>query len=486
MKNSNGAEFTLNDILSVEDDPSILDFKCEQTGVLLWPIVRVPFLRAILSDFLYETPIAEGMAAIPKSRALNSLGKALMHNGLHSKQRADIFIMATGVGNQLIGDKFFNRLSDHFAALYPDRTVVMEDFFDWKWPFPRHNERVLFHAPIQISGVLSGRFLCRDVHRQRARQLISLVAGRAHKLLNWDLGAERSDRLVSSLARKSAAIPWLYRRYQRLLQGVQPKILIKEEACYGPSAVLIHAAKAMGIVTAEYQHGVISSGHDAYNFAATLRNSSDYRQTLPDYFLSYGKWWGDQINAPVKNISIGNPYRTEKLSNLPLLAQSDGKDLLILGDGIETPRYIELARELRHKLDSRFNVVFRPHPLERESVLLKYPEGRIENVVIDQNVDIYHSFTNSFAVVSELSTGLFEAIGLVQNIFVWDTYKARFCFPEHPFSRFASVEDLVERISNMNQHDGSSDDQGIWQAEWKKHYQDFIGHLGLDRIGNTE
>ena len=80
------------------------------------------------------------------------------------------------------------------------------------------------------------------------------------------------------------------------------RLLIKEEACYGgaDNACAILAARNLGMVSAEYQHGAVSSGHNAYNFAPAISSAKSYRKTLPDYFLAYGSWWAAQINAPVK------------------------------------------------------------------------------------------------------------------------------------------------------------------------------------------
>ena len=49
---------TLRDLLAVEDDPRFLGFKCDETGLLLWPLIRLPFLRLILSDLLYDAAVS--------------------------------------------------------------------------------------------------------------------------------------------------------------------------------------------------------------------------------------------------------------------------------------------------------------------------------------------------------------------------------------------------------------------------------------------
>ena len=479
MNTTQQREVTLGDILTIEDDLALLDYQCNNIGIPVWPLVRVPFLRAIMSAMLYGTPLVNVVA--PNFKAVGALCRATAHNAIHKPiVKSDILIMARGMGNQIKDGRWFNRVSDHFALTNENRTLVLEDFFNWQWPFPRHNNRVLFYAPIQVASVIVGRVLCRKIHLTQARQLVSLVRKRGQKILGWDIGEERTIMLVHLLARRIAAIPWLYRRYRVMLQRVQPKILMKGEACYGPSAVLMRVASDLGVVTAEYQHGVVSAGHDAYNLSPTLRNSIEYKKTLPDYFLGYGQWWNNQINVPVTKIAIGNPHRSEQLKQYAIYPKQERTDILVLSDGIETNLHLDLARQLIRQLGNKFTVVFRPHPMERTAVTVKYSGGVTDGVRIDKNDDIYQSFLTAYAVVGELSTGLFEAIGFVGRIFIWDTRKARFYFPNHPFCVFGDASNLASQLFENNGKELTPEqNQEIWAPNWRENYQQFLAGIGV-------
>jgi hypothetical protein len=252
--------------------------------------------------------------------------------------------------------------------------------------------------------------------------------------------------------------------------------LIKEEACYGgaddTSAML--AARHLGIVTAEYQHGAISAGHDAYNFAPAVSRSEAYRAILPDYFLAYGQWWSDQINAPVDKVATGNPHRTESVAAIHGAGKQEGQ-VLVLGDGIETDRYLDLCQSISAASRSSHRVVFRPHPLERAVVHARFPGGSVGAVRIDAHQDIYSAFREAEVVVSEVSTGLFEAIGLVPRIFIWDTPKAQFSYRNHFFQRFSTPMELVELLSDEGAGRVTTDRiDGIWAPRWRDNYRGFI------------
>jgi len=472
-------EYSLHDLLEVENHPSLLDFKCAETGLLLWPLVRIQFLRSILYDLMYGAPLINRCPHWNYRAALPAIAKSIMYNVKHRHQaRRNVLLMATGAGHVMKEGRWFNRLSDHFALAADRDTLVVEDLFEWRWPFPRHNEHVSFHTPLQLRGMLSGRLLARDSHKRLAENLISLVRSRAKKHLNWELGDERGAFLSSFLTRQIAAMPVRRRAYEQLLVLTGAKVVIKEEGCYGHSGVLNATARDMGLVVAEYQHGAISAGHDAYNIAPALARSGAYRKTLPQFFLGYGQWWNDQMNVPVTKIAIGNPHRTEQL-RLFADRHAAKSDILILGDGIETDMYLGLARSLVAGIGKAIRVVFRPHPLERAKVFSAYSDGRVGDVHIDRNPDIYESFCSAHAVVSEVSTGLFEAVGLADRVFIWDTPKARFSYPIHPFASFSDARDLLEKIpkSDAGYVNVQKADQ-IWAPDWREKYLTFLRDIG--------
>jgi hypothetical protein len=273
------------------------------------------------------------------------------------------------------------------------------------------------------------------------------------------------------LARHIAVIPFKQAAYQKMLGDFRVKLLIKEEACYGPSGLLIATARKMGIVTAEYQHGVVSAGTDAYNFASVILGSAEYRETLPEYFLTYGKWWGEQINAPVKNVAIGNPHRAMRMQRIETESVRPRNDILILGDGFDTPLYLALCDRLVERLGGRFKIVFRPHPLERPNID-RLVRDLGSAVHIDRNGDIYTSFLTAHAVLSEVSTGLFEAIGLVENVFLWDTPKSRFCYPSYPLEAIRDAEDMELKLACGHNKTIAADD--VWENGWEANYRGFV------------
>jgi hypothetical protein len=472
-------EASLQDILVFENDTAILEFRCPETGVLLWPLIRVVVIRMIMSDMLYGTSL-DGIAAAPSVSwsAWGTLARSVMHN-MRAVPSARVCIISTAVANQFLDGKWFNRLTDPFALRLPGETLVVEEPFEWRWQMPRYFEAVRFMAPRLAFGAIVGRLRVSAAERASAVRLVDLVLTRSRALLAWDCGALRRKQLVEMLGRKLAALPTQFHAHEKWLDAIRPDLLLVTGACYGPHSPLLVAANRRGITTAEYQHGAVSRGHDAYNFAPALANDAALRESLPAAFLGYGSWWHEQFNAPVSKHVIGNPHRTRQLSNLNRQV-SRRRRILILSDGIEFQLYLRLAEELAAALtNSEFDVVLRPHPLERSSVAQTYGRA-VAQIELDQQEDLYASLTNAHSVISEVSTGLFEAVGIAEKVFVWDTPKARFGFPSHPFHRFQTVPELVDLIADEQAGRLAPEAlNAIWAADWASSYDGFLARLGI-------
>jgi hypothetical protein len=474
-------ELTLSDILRIEDTADVLEICCPDTGIPLWTTIRIALLRLIRGDLLYGVPLVGGSA--PKRpgsrlRDIPTILRSFAHNGLRLHtldQQYPVLLMATDVRLIEREGRYFNCLSDYFVSAAPDRTYAVEDLLGSTWPFPRHYDNVLLHTPLRIEGVMKGRLRVNN-YRKPARALVDLVCQRAVDLLGWNVGEARHQWLERLCTNGAASLLPRYQKYQSVFKKMGVRLLIKEEACYGgaDNAAAILAAKHLGIVTAEYQHGMVSSGHDAYNFAPAILADHAYGQIFPDYLLTFGSWWGEQINVPIEKLAIGNPHRAETLgASFPGHAQ--GQQILVLGDGIETVSYLEFCGCLAKALGNNHEVVFRPHPLERDRVWDTHPEGFVGNVRVDAHRDIYSSFREAGAVVSEVSTGLFEAIGLVPKIFIWNTPKARYNYPFHPFHRFLDAAELARLLLDDSAGQVIAQQmESIWAPNWERNYLDFI------------
>lgn len=470
---------SLQELLAVEDHEGLLEYRCRDSGIPLWPLLRNRFLRAAISDAVFtRSLVAQRRGASLRRNAASAARAALQvaaHNAKHRGRLKGGILLTSGAAGLLPRNgAWFNRLTDHFAGLLPDETVILEDLFRWQLRRPRHAARVLYNTPYFLRTEASGWLRLRPHHLKSAAALVALVRGRALRLFGWELGDARAAAYARLLAREAAAIPAMRRAYASLLTDLGVRLLVKEMGCYGRSAVLIATAHDLGVAVAEHQHGLVSAGHDAYNLAPLLAASDVYRRTLPRHFLTYGAWWGEQISAPLESVPIGNPHRSEQLAGLRHVARND-REVLVLGDGIETRAYLELAGGLARRLAPRYEIVFRPHPHERDDAEVAAAESA-RQFRVDRGTDIYASLASAGAVVSEASTGLFEAIGLARRIVALESPRGRFSLPRHPFESARGVDELAQTLDGpLPAQPDERLASRIWSPGWQENYLAFVG-----------
>jgi hypothetical protein len=467
-------------LLQVEDDNELLDYSCPETGLPVWPLIRVSVLRTIMSDWLYKSAPLSSTGKIRNYRKLakNAALSAIHNLKYNSAGQRDILIQSTGLGNFVHKGITRDRLAGYFSEAMPERTLVFQDHpkehFGQRYSF----EPVLYRTPHSIIQSIFSRLAVNTNHKKLARLVIERVTRNASERLDYNFESDKAQGLINSLATSISVLPFATDAYANWFSKRGFKLLLKEDACYGGSVVpVIYAAKLNNMPVAEYQHGVISKGHDGYNVAAALVANNSFHKVLPDYLLTYGNWWSNQTNMPVKKIPIGNPHLTESIIGLSQGAKSRTK-VLVLGDGIETDLYLELASRIYGFVRNEGQTVsFRPHPFERDRARsMQLPRG----VVLDTQPDIYPSLIESRVVISELSTGLFEAVGLSDVVLLWDTEKSRFAFPELPFKSFSTFDELDLLLKNDSSYcvgANSIPSSELWEPNWKQNYLRFVKGL---------
>lgn len=467
----------LGSLLQIENDAELIGLTCPTTGLPIWPLIRVPLIRMIMSDWLFKS---ESLACFGQRVDFAKFARCAANSAIHnlyykSNRKRKILIQSTGLGNYNCDGLVHDRLIGYFAEALSEQTLVYQDkpkeHLNDKYSF----SPVLHKTPRNIINKIYSRLVVKYYHRNLASQVVNRAVENASSRLGYEFSVDRIMLLINLLADRLAALPYASDAYANMFSKHSFKLLLKEDACYGGNGIsIIHAARLSGMVIAEYQHGAISKGHDAYNVADALVNSDLFRSVLPDYLLTYGNWWSNQTNMPISKIAIGNPHFTETVSNFGSVSFKKNQ-VLVLGDGIETDLYLNLCSQVLEIVKKQGGaVVFRPHPFEREKAKHSLlPDG----VQLDLHPDIYSSLKNSRVVISELSTGLFEAVGMVEKVLMWDTDKSKFAFPDIPFVSFSTMSELETVLNDQESAQKVSRTvltSELWKPNWKQNYLDFV------------
>jgi len=181
---------------------------------------------------------------------------------------------------------------------------------------------------------------------------------------------------------------------------------------------VIETAKNLGIPTYELQHGSPSRGKLNYDYSSSITKS-----TFPNYFLSFGKIWTEDVKLPIKKeniIEIGFPYLNQKLRSSS--TSSKKKNIfLILSQGNISDKLMKFTLKLRKTLKKEIKIFYKPHPGEifsNNKDYFKQLEDNNISVLRDYKTDLYGMLKKSRWVLGVSSTALYEALAFNCQVFV--------------------------------------------------------------------
>ena len=466
--------FNLFDLLKIENDPELLAFNCPETDIPAWAFIRHAFMRIIIGKAFYENPIVgTGSARTKYAKMISYLIRSSLHNFTTPTKHADVCFLTTGLGNYTEHDYTRDRLASYFAEAGHTQTLIFQGAGNWNWPQNFGSAHTLYNTPSKVFAHAIGWVRTNKDHRNTAAKVIQTAANHARKAVDCDLSDDEINILIRMLAHQLATFPHLVKYYYQWFLSRKVRLLMLEDGCLGSNIIgIIHAARMADVITAEYQHGMITRGHGGYNVGEYLISHPGFRQTMPHYMLTYGTWWNTQFNLPLKKLAVGNPHFAESAKKAS--DESEKSDILVLGDGFDTQSYLSLAHGITTNAEiSVRRVLFRPHPIERDKVQnLDLPSS----VEIDTNQDIYQSLQSARFVISELSTGLFEAAAIGCTSLMWSTRKSRFVMPDCPFSSFSSFEELQNILAAglKSVQDSRVRNTEFFELDWKSNYTKFV------------
>lgn len=461
-------------LLAIEEDPQILDYQTTD-GIPVWMMGRYYILVLVLGAKLmnYKSPVRNQRVT---GEMLPTLLKTFMYNINHQDlKKGNKIIFYVPNRKTLIQGKHFNRYADSMAQVYESETVTIEQVMqDWVWPFPRVNNRVYFDTLGRVVGEIYGRFSKYACQKDyfTISECISFVNDKINNLFGFKLSDTETTEIVNYIAKHTATMRYQAEWLERQLTN-ETKVVITIGAGFPYYYPFNRMLKRHNVISCELQHGYITSNNMMYNYSPNIVNERVLIEGMPDYFLTYGDFWNLQMNCPVEKISIGNPYHDKCLKVIKERA-SKAKYITVLGTDSNTEEYLKITSFIMKNI-SGLQVIFRPHPGEKsraqDLVRMKYPE-----VQLDQNDEIYDTLSQSYAIISEITTVLFEAIGIVERILVWNTPKSLELLPVHPFESFSTKEELIIKISSKKGLN-DIDDNCFWKQDWEDGFKTFIENI---------
>lgn len=411
-------------LIALEDDaPDVLFATFPGTNTYLWPHLRMDFAQAAAEVELNSIAVPRTYSRAEAYRRL--LGAYLPNRSSTRAIRtpSDYCYVVGGVTTHVTEEGEENWLVDAFARARTPQSVVIQDR---AFPHGRRT-RVKFPHTFSFDAALARVDVATRLSplSSEAVAAVSRVISGATERFGFFLDPERVARIERAAIYRLARIRHLETQYARLLDRVQPRVVVMEDASYGGRASVISMMKDRGIRVLEPQHGWIGPSHGAYNFGSVM-STPELKKTLPDVLLTFGDFWTSSVRHPAEVVSVGKPYLEEKARDLPVLAERP-QDFLVVSSVAEPQRMAEFTLALRDALGSGWRVLFRAHPSERATVEERYPElVAARGVDFDYDPDVYSVLRRVRGVVGVASTVLYEALVMGCHVFVKDS----------PFSRY--------------------------------------------------
>jgi hypothetical protein len=467
-------KISMDSLLKIEEDDKILQFRYDYKDFLMWPFIRF---------FCFESAIEEAnnMKRSWRNKKITSIIQivkyiflALIYSPFRVKNHKEIIIFGTAIANVKINHTYLNRLTDFFVDTFVDNTIVIEFSNNYTFNRPKRVKRVYYHDWIRIkAGILSVFTMNSKKNISKIDNLLDyLKVNFSYKFKDENIWKE-IRRTLCSVERK---LPFLHKQYEKFMSRVKPKLILLEEAHYGTLLTpIVRSAHDLNIRIAEFQHGLVSKNHPAYNYGKALF-SDTYKKYLPSTFLSYGDYWKENIRTPSEVIVIGNPYLSEFVKSKKNKIKQSKKTIVYISAALNPSKSVEFLSFLKKSLnENEYKLVFRPHPLERHKIQEKYSELLDRNIIIDAG-DLYSLFNCTDFLIGEVSTTIFEALAFDICIFIIDNNYTRLNADIKYFNTISSAEDFFNKISSHDYKISSNTVDFFWASDWQERYSSYVNN----------
>ena len=443
----------LEEFLEIESNPQILDYKID--GIPLWLLVRHYVIWNLQKEkFGLEEPHVQiKFNTLKLKEKLRYFYWTLRKTPFFAPKR-DILIFGSAGDNVYENERYFNKL--YYQIINNFEGVLLEQSFKWKFFLPKLENTFYIRDSVEIIRFLFSKLI--SLNNDEKKLLKDFV-----KNFNLQdiLDLKYVEKIIKTQKAKKAI-------YKILLRKIKPRLLILECAHYMGDLPILLLAKEMGIITAEYQHGYIGKDHIAYNFHPNIIEK--IKPFVPEYFLTWGRYWSNNVNTPSKKVAIGFGYLEEKNKNK---INKKKKILVVISGGNMPMEYNQYAKQIKEMFKD-YKLLIRPHPSERPQALQRYKNMLNLGFSIDFS-DLYNELLPNVDVMIsfEKSTVLYEALFFTSNVFLVDL-KNLFFDDDLPFKYFSDFDEFKNFLKNSSNFTGSIEKEFFFSKGFVKNFNDFL------------
>ena len=440
-------------------------FIIKEKDLMIWPLVRWKVLLYIKNK---RFNLATGQAghtklSLKNFRYIYNSLKYAPHR-LNNKYNILYYVSARG----RLNNRNFNIGADYYSSLLP-KTLVIDASYIGHYYIPDNTENFATGEYGELKAFLTYQIkrLFSKKNNHDIERFIEFLK------MKVDIEEDFAQKVRNKLYFYYFSYDF-YRAYlKNLFKKLSPKVIFVRAASYGGFiSIMLKTAKENGIITGEFQHGNIYKSHMAYNYGDSMFKSEKYKKYLPDYILTFGDYWKDQIKIPSKKISIGNPHFYESIKKYKDIKEQKNT-ILIISQGDIVDKFSKIAQYLSKELKN-YKIVFKLHPGEvpfenRYKELYKY-----RNIEIIKSGDIYENIVLCENIIACFSTSIYESLGFNKKLFILDNDMSKKKIPEEIGFRFKDNEEIKDLILNTTERDINCDLEYYFNSNWEDNYKRFL------------
>ncbi|UZP66666.1 hypothetical protein N1030_13760 [Desulfovibrio mangrovi] len=462
----------------LEGSRDILDF-ATATGMSFWPLVRTKFFKMVRQQLVSGTadvssPQYNGTSRMVKLRQVLWELPGAMMSAYPSREIAFVpypLWVKTASGSPV--EAALTEQIHYFA----ERALVVEE----------HEANIALSDPaIKTVNVYSLLKMLRlsslftpNSFLEKIETFCDFMVDRAQRELSVVIPPEHVSHFKKFARCEITNADNKRRLFRRLWKKVSPKVIFYSNGMYGAESPSIIAARELGIVTVECQHGMVYNNHYAYQCSDVMLQDRRFTDLYPEYCLTFGPWWSEKIQIPAKKRTVGYPYLDRKVAEH---RATEKKVIFFVPTGKTYQAFFDLACTVAKAFPNE-HCVIRPHPVERELAARLAP-GVQDILETDLSPSEYTMLARAHTVVGDMSTVLFTAIPFVDNIFSWlSPATEAFLGGDNPFTTFKSVDELFQLLEKRSSSSSCAELQSkLFVDGWKNNYNKFL----LEDVGLSE
>lgn len=387
---------------------------------------------------------------------------------LHASKKEIAFF--THARRVFLDDKYECIYTDKVAEEFGDRAVQCEFLYRNTHLKPAYSKNLL---PLDYVDIWTG-IQCRLNPGKYSEQqaVLGQKAAEIRQLVRDAFGVELKEAFLHNcFVRAFARYKVKKQLLGRLLDKINPKVVVEVVGYTFNNMILNEAALERGIVTVELQHGVIGRGHIAYNYQADRRYSF-----LPQNIFFFSDYWKQTCRFPLEDGNkhvVGYPYMESQMMKYKKTQPEEGKVRIIIlsQPGIDDV-FAELATKLlaREKLGNLdLEIIFKLHPHSYNgdksiyAELLKDPRFKL---IDHAKTPLYQLFAESDVQIGSTSTAIFEGVSYDLKTFIYhspstDVYMGDMCRLGYA-QTFENDAELVEKIQRAVDGSGVASEKKVF------------------------